>query len=311
MTTKKKTHPKHGQNEEDIEIPFDGGAEYLNPDPDLVAKVNHSWDRRLKPAEYTVADMANTVDFQVPDLQKIATRQMISQEEQAIHGINDRLGQMHRELRREMDHQLKLPFDKAKVALNETMKAMGYSGRNYRVEGTNIASILNNMIRWALYDPECEWDVNKGIYLWGPVGCGKTTLAKFLAAFTHAISFRHADLVHAKAIMIDISEAKHLGPLKKYLVGKWIFNDIGFEDDDKLFANKVDLVERVFPIRADDGRLTHGTGNVPMRKENDYKELKEVYGTRTASRFPELFNSVEVISPWDFRKDEWKIGFGH
>lgn len=309
--SKKKTD----QNEEDIDIPFspgdDDGAKYLNPDPDLVNRVNQVWEKRRPPVVYSLEDMANKVDFTIPDPEKLSQLKIVNQEQMMIQSVNQRLDEMYRNLRREMDHQLKLPFDKAKVAMNEVMKAMGYSGRNYRVEGTNIASILNNMIRWSVYDPECEWDVNKGIYFWGPVGCGKTTLAKFLEAFTHAIGFRNSDLVHVKSIMIDVSDAKHLGPLKKYLMGKWIFNDIGFEDDDKLFANKVDLVERVFPIRADDGRLTHATGNVPMRKEGGYNELKSVYGTRIASRFPEMFNSVEVISPWDFRKEEWKAGFIH
>lgn len=305
---------KSTQKEEDIELPeltLEGSAlyedvsdKYLNPDPTLVAKVNEAWEKRRGPV-----NEPELVHQEFPDDDKISHTKTLTQEQILIQGVNERLGSMFREVRREMDHQLKLPFEKAKVVMNEIMKAQGFHGKNFRMDQTNIPSILNNMIRWAVYDPECEWDLHKGIYLWGDTGRGKTQLMKFFSGFTYALGFRHSELVHVKTIMIDLSEAKNLGPLKKYLVGKWTFNDIGWEDDDRLMGNKIDLVDRVFGVRADDGRLTHATGNVPFRE--DKKELVQVYGKRVASRFSELFNSVEVTGPWDFRESDWKKGFIH
>lgn len=241
----------------------------------------------------------------IPEGEKLYFAKVQKEEDQLIRTINDGLDEVYRKARREMDAQLKLPIDQAKKLMNLVMKAHGFNGKNYRMDKTNLAWIMNQMVLWALADPACEWDIKKGIYLEGNIGRGKTQAMKFLAGFTRAIDYRHSEMVHVKKIIIDVSDAKHLGPLKKYLVGKWIFNDIGYEEDDKLMGNKIDLVDRVFSLRADDNLLTHATGNVPR------SEIKATYGPRIDSRWDQLFNSVKVTGPWDFRKPEWKEGFIH
>lgn len=286
------------ENEEDLELILPEGDEPLPPPPtqekmEAMIRAEDAWRKRRFKAE--------PEPVSIPAQEVVRMHATRSQEAEIIARANSALSSLYQKVQGEMDRELQLPFEKAKKLMNEIMKAYGFGASNFRLDQTNIAWILNQMIYWAMYDQKnCEWDVNKGIYLYGKAGRGKTQLMKFLSGFTYAIGFRHADLVHVKAIMIDLSDARSLGPLKRYLVGKWIFNDIGWEDDDKLMGNKVDLVDRVFSIRADDGRLTHATGNVPPEK------FAEVYGKRIDSRMNELFTFQEVTGPWDFRKDEWK-----
>lgn len=214
---------------------------------------------------------------------------------QELLKINNYLEKLYQVTGARVERQLNLTIEDAKLVMGEIMKAHGFTRKNYITEGTNIPEVLNLFIKWGLYHGDTTLDLQKGIYLYGRVGSSKTTLLQFLSQFTIATGFRTFHVAHVKEIMVEISIAGNLSPLKKYLTGTWCFNDIGFEDQDKNYGSRIDLIERLFSIRADKKLLTLATGNIYP------KFLLEVYGDRIESRFHEMFNMIELKNKLDFR----------
>lgn len=228
--------------------------------------------------------------------------------DQDIARINNYLGRLYQATGAKVEKQLNLSIEDAKITMGEIMKAYGFTRKNFQTANTNIPEVLNIFIKWGLYHSDMNqivvydlngkqvpFDVSKGIYLYGKTGRGKTILMEFLSQFTKATGFRTFPVVNVKEIMIEISVAKSLAPIKQYLTGLWCFNDIAAEEDDQTMGSRIDLVERIFHIRADNKKLTLATGNIPP------KGLPDFYSERIVSRFYEMFNMVELKGPYDFR----------
>lgn len=49
-------------------------------------------------------------------------------------------------------------------------------------------NIINQMYLYILGSPKCEWDLNKGLFLGGKVGCGKTLLMQVFTSILQDIS---------------------------------------------------------------------------------------------------------------------------
>ncbi len=218
----------------------------------------------------------------------------IKEKDDDVTRIDRYLEAMYSQTGRHVEKNLSLTFDQGRNLMREIMKAHGFSRENYITKGTNIPEVLNGLIKWALYHADSPYDGIKGPYLYGMVGRGKTEIANFLSAFTKATGFKTFQVVHVKKILLEVSKAKSLGPIDKYLTGSWLFNDIGAEEDDDSFGNRVALMERIIGIRADDKQPTGGTGNCYPEK------LPVLYTDRTVSRFYRLFNMIEVKGPHDF-----------
>lgn len=219
---------------------------------------------------------------------------VLTEKDDDVARIDRHLESLYSQTGAHVEKTLSLSFDQGRRLMREIMKAHGFTSKNYITEGTNIPQVLNDLILWALHNSSGPLDPTKGPYLYGKVGRGKTQIADFMAAFTKATGFRTFQVVHVKKILLEVSKAKNLGPIEKYLTGSYWFNDIGAEENDDNFGNRIDLMERILSIRADDKQLTGGTGNCYPEK------LGLLYTDRTVSRFYRLFNMIEVKGPHDF-----------
>jgi DNA replication protein DnaC len=145
---------------------------------------------------------------------------------------------------------------------------------------------------------------SKGIYLYGPVGRGKTLIMQSLAQMCLLVEQKmeaagiyftcnRFQIKNAKSIVAELAENKKPEVMKKYYSGVWCIDDLGAEDSYKLFGNEMNVVGDIIIERyqryQQSGLLTHATSNV------DPKDWKDKYGDRVASRMSEMFNPVLLV----------------
>ena len=177
-------------------------------------------------------------------------------------------------------------------------KASKFIGKEYIISESE-KGILFALVAWMLKDDlvakEMNFDLNKGILLSGPIGCGKTTLFKIL---------RHCNLPAAKYGIVStrhiVSEFMQSGYeiLEKYSNGNlshdirtpkaYCFDDLGTETTSKYFGNDCNVMAEILLTRYDlfkeKGIITHLTTNLSAT------EIESQYGNRLRSRMREMFN---------------------
>lgn len=132
-------------------------------------------------------------------------------------------------------------------------------------------------------------DLNKGILLIGPVGCGKTSLMNLLKLFVYpefdypVISTRNI----SSEFYTDGYQVIHkYGKASKV----YCFDDLGIENNIKQFGNETNCMAEILLYRYDQfvniGTITHATTNL------NAVELEKLYGNRVRSRLRSLFNLI-------------------
>lgn len=150
-------------------------------------------------------------------------------------------------------------------------------------------------------------DSRKGIYLWGPVGCGKTTIIKafqlvLLSMKASKLRFKINSCYEIYSEIIG-SEKIDLG---RFYSDDRCFDDIGYNPPQlKHFGNSVAPMEMILSHRyrkyQEQGQLTHCTSNLPFEKKGGL-DLANRYDNRLKSRLHQMFNFVLLKGP-DLRKN--------
>ena len=164
--------------------------------------------------------------------------------------------------------------------------------------------ILKRLFVYAIDDiercKEYNLDVDKGILLLGPIGCGKTTLMKVFNHLTHEYKkyiVRPTREITAEFIQDGFQVIPKYG---KNFKG-YCFDDLGVEQSMKHFGNECNVMGEILLSRYDlmrsAKRITHATTNL------NANELEKIYGNRVRSRLREMFNLVSFPeSAMDKRK---------
>lgn len=132
-----------------------------------------------------------------------------------------------------------------------------------------------------------SFSLEKGILLYGPVGCGKTKILELIGRVDPRLSFRVfpcPDVSSAYRKDGDAALAQYGAPVT---MG---FDDLGFEDANaKNYGNSAnplaDILTKRYALRP--RPLTHATTN------DDAAAMLAKYGDRVYSRMAELFNIVQ------------------
>lgn len=132
-------------------------------------------------------------------------------------------------------------------------------------------------------------DLNKGILLIGPVGCGKTSLMTLFSEITPP------NFDYKVKSTRDIASEYHLNgfsSVQKYAKANknFCFDDLGIENNLKHFGNECNSMAEILLSRYESMKnfrvLTHATSNL------NSIEIESFYGNRVRSRLREMFNLI-------------------
>lgn len=166
-------------------------------------------------------------------------------------------------------------------------------GNHFKILETDY-HIIYKLIAYFLKDkPSClqlNIDLNKGIMLSGPVGCGKTSLMnlmKYLTPTAHKFSVKPCRDIGFEFIKegYEIIHKYSKSPPKTIC-----FDDLGTENNLKYFGNECNVMAEILLSRYDlftaRKLQTHITTNLSA------SEIEQAYGNRVRSRLRSTLNLI-------------------
>lgn len=171
--------------------------------------------------------------------------------------------------------------------------------------------VIEKLVKYFNNEPQDDVSLQKGVFLYGPVGTGKTTLMRAFSKFKHEtrfnfISCRELQKQFATNGWKSLQKYGRDSYFKENLRADskpvvYCFDDFGSEGRAKYFGNDANVMEEVLQDRYEEfsrtGMITHITSN--LGKNGDL--IEEIYGVRVRSRIREMFNVIELNTK-DFRK---------
>lgn len=162
--------------------------------------------------------------------------------------------------------------------------------------------ILNQIYLYAI--GKGKLDKNKGIFFYGEVGTGKSTLMKILAEFQRTIGngFKCVNCStqasqYASFGIEALNESTYNEGLKGINPIERGFDELGREPNPaKNFGNQLNVMQYVFQIRYEMKVKTHVTTNM------EPQSIKHLYGEYISDRAVEMFNFIEVTRNKSLRK---------
>lgn len=176
-----------------------------------------------------------------------------------------------------------------------------------------IKTVLNALCYYFTDNEQFEkintdWSLQKGLFLWGNVGVGKTTLmhlfSKNKRQCFQVVSCRKFSNEFAKFgddVIDPYRSVLYSVPGSDNYLQKQMgvcFDDLGTEKDAVNYGNRKNIMEEILLDRYDNKvpfYQTHITTNLSAQ------EIEERYGTRVRSRMREMFNMIELHGS-DLRK---------
>ncbi|GGA87526.1 ATPase [Flavobacterium palustre] len=169
---------------------------------------------------------------------------------------------------------------------------------NFKIHSYDYPTIYKLLI-YAIRDQkvalELGIDLNKGIMLSGPIGCGKTSLMHLIKPFIHQKNeykiktTRQISFEFAKSGYEILSQYTYKNPNQNRLTG-YCFDDLGAEQQIKHFGNDCNVMAEILITRYEEfianGSITHITTNLSA------SEIEKAYGNRVRSRLRQMFNLI-------------------
>lgn len=197
-----------------------------------------------------------------------------------------------------MKTEIKTNYNYQEVIYWLEQKGIELYGNQFKIIDTDYP-IVYKLIAYFLKDePTCFQygiNVNKGILLTGPIGCGKTslmTLMKHLAPTGNKFSVKPCRDISFEFIQegYPIIHKYSIGQLHHTEPRTYCFDDLGTENNLKYFGNECNVMAEILLSRYDlfiSKKLqTHITTNLSAT------EIEKHYGNRVRSRLREMVNLI-------------------
>lgn len=169
---------------------------------------------------------------------------------------------------------------------------------NFNIDPKDIP-IIYKLLIYAIQDHKSAFqlgiDLNKGIMLSGPIGCGKTSLMHLIKPFVYVkndykiIATRHISFEFAKSGYESLAQYTLKSPQQNRL-SAYCFDDLGAEQQIKHFGNDCNVMAEILTSRyehfVEDKAITHITTNLSA------SEIEKAYGNRVRSRLRQMFNLI-------------------
>lgn len=177
-------------------------------------------------------------------------------------------------------------------------KGVELYGNHFKIQ-ENDYPIVYRLIAYFMKDEQAcfqlDINLNKGILISGPVGCGKTSLMNIMKHITptqHKFIIKPCRDISFEFIK-DGYEVIHKfskGKLEQLDPKIYCFDDLGLENNLKYYGNECNVMAEILLSRYDlyiSRRIqTHITTNLSA------SEIETLYGNRVRSRMRELFNLI-------------------
>ena len=177
-------------------------------------------------------------------------------------------------------------------------KGIELYGKKFKILETDH-EIIYKLIAYFLKDEQSCYqfniDLEKGILLSGPIGCGKTSLMnlmKYLAQTENKFSVKPCRDISFEFIQdgYEVIHRYSKGKLYQAEPRTYCFDDLGTENNIKYFGNECNVMAEILLSRYDlfiaKKLQTHITTNLSA------SEIEKNYGSRVRSRLRELCNLI-------------------
>mgnify|MGYP006193184279 FL=1 len=177
-------------------------------------------------------------------------------------------------------------------------KGIELYGKKFKILETDH-EIIYKLIAYFLKDEQACYqfniDLEKGILLTGPIGCGKTSLMnlmKHIAPIGNKFSVKPCRDISFEFIQdgYQIIHKYSIGKLYQSEPRTYCFDDLGTENNLKYFGNECNVMAEILLSRYDlfiSKKLqTHITTNLSAT------EIEKHYGNRVRSRLREMVNLI-------------------
>lgn len=171
-------------------------------------------------------------------------------------------------------------------------------GQNFQILETDHPIIFKLIAYFLKDEATCHQfniDMQKGILLSGPIGCGKTSLMnlmKYLTPIEHKFNIKPCREVSFEFIQDGYSVIHKYSKGRLYESDPKIicFDDLGLENNLKYFGNECNVMAEILLSRYDifisKHTPTHITTNLSA------SEIEAQYGNRVRSRMRQMFNLI-------------------
>ncbi|WP_417935342.1 ATPase [Flagellimonas nanhaiensis] len=186
-------------------------------------------------------------------------------------------------------NQILYDFDKMLIYLEAKGKLL--FGKKFRIYDED-KKIVYKLCLYIIQDRSaCEEfgiDIDKGILLSGPVGCGKTSLLRLIR---HLVPHRKPyEVIPTRNIVFSFNNIGY-STISQFGNSKYFcFDDLGVEPTGRHFGKDCNVLGEILLSRHDlflsNKIKTHATTNL------NANELEERYGKRVRSRMRQLFNLI-------------------
>ena len=197
-----------------------------------------------------------------------------------------------------METEIKTNYNYQEVINWLEAKGIKLYGNHFKILEADYPIVCKLIAYFLKDEPTCFQygiNLNKGILLTGPIGCGKTSLMNIMKTLTPA---EHKFIIKpCRDISFEfIQDGYQI--IHKYSIGKlyqseprtYCFDDLGTENNLKYYGNECNVMAEILLSRYDlfiSKKLqTHITTNLSA------SEIEKQYGNRVRSRLRQLCNLI-------------------
>ncbi len=169
----------------------------------------------------------------------------------------------------------------------------------------NNREIIRQMHLYVIGSEQCKWNIHKGLFLGGKVGCGKTVLMQSFCQVLHVVSGLNIEMIPATELYKRIIKDGISS-----LAGRPLFIDeLGREQlEVSDFGNRIRPIQDLMALRYETGARTFFTSNFKLSTlsggKNEQGEQKKGYGEYIVERIQETVNVA--ILPGESRREKWE-----
>lgn len=152
--------------------------------------------------------------------------------------------------------------------------------------------ILQNLTRYFINDPGCEWSLTKGLFLYGAPGTGKTEIMRAISRFCEENDLRKKFVFCSMSEIYSRTKSdKDFDPITPNVQFDRLFDEFGRNTGPVIrFGDPLDIVEAIIEQRYERsrryGQLTHFIAN------GTPNEIKELFSPMVSDRLRSMCTGV-------------------